>query len=354
MRILAINPGSTSTKIAVYQEEEEIFRAVLEHSASDLAPFSTISSQYPMRRQAIYQILEENQLLAQGFAAVVGRGGMLPPLQAGAYQVNQAMLDYLLSVPPEREHASNLGALIAHDIAGSFQAPAYIYDCVAVDQFIDLARFSGFLGISRSSFCHTLNSRAMAFKLCQRIGKAYDQLNFLIAHLGGGISLSVHNQGRMIDIVSDDEGPFSPERCGRVPAKMLAAFCFHSGLSEKEIMQNIRGKGGFYALMRTTDAREIEELAQRGNEKARLCYEAMAYQIAKGLGELATTVNGRVDHIILTGGLAKSSYLTGMIIPRVSFIAPVEVMPGENELESLALGVLRVLRGQEGSHHFGT
>jgi len=346
MKILAVNPGSTSTKIAVYEGKSEIFKKNLEHSSEKIDQYSKIIDQFSMRKEEIIRSLADCGVSLNDLSAVVGRGGLLPPLKSGAYLVNECMMSTLRSNTIS-EHASNLGGLIAHSIAEPLGIPAYIYDPVSVDEMADIARISGLKEIPRRSFSHVLNSRAMAMKASDKIGKKYFGLNIIVAHLGGGITLSIHQNGKMIDIMDDDEGPFSPERSGRVSCKGLVELCYSGKYNKREMLKKLRGAGGLKDYLNTHDAQEVESMIASGNEDAKVIYDAMAYQIAKGIGELATVVNGKVDIIVITGGLAYSRQLTEWIRKRVSFIAPVDVIPGENELESLAYGAMRVLKGEE-------
>lgn len=350
-KILAINPGSTSTKIAVYENEEEKFRDTLEHSNLELSKYEKIVDQHQMRKEAVVSFLQKNDFDVKELSAVVGRGGLLPPVKSGAYQVNEDMVERLRN-RPIAEHASNLGAIIAYDIAKSLAIPAYIYDPVSVDELEEVARISGMPEIPRRSLIHALNMRAAAMRVAKMLNKSYHDLNLIVAHLGGGISMSVHQGAKMIEIVSDDEGPFSPERTGRVPCIQLAELCFSGKFTRQSMVKALRGKGGLVAYLGTNKTLEVEEMIKNGNKEAELIYYAMAYQIAKGIGELATVVKGTVDRIILTGGIAYSTMITGWIKERVEFIAPVEVIPGENELQSLAFGALRVLKGQETAYKY--
>ncbi|MCJ0223239.1 butyrate kinase [Clostridioides difficile] len=345
-RILAINPGSTSTKIAVYDGEEQILVKTIDHPAEEIAKYNTIQDQFEMRKEAVLNILKENSIDLKSLSAIVGRGGVLPPVKSGAYLVNEEMID-VLRHRPVLEHASNLGAVVAHAISEPLGINSYIYDSVAVDELIGVARISGLCGMDRSSAGHALNTRAMALKYAKDKGKDYKSLNLIVAHIGGGVSIYLHEKGRMVDMLSDDEGPFSPERSGRVPATKLVAACYSGQYSEREMTKKIRGKGGIVSYLNTVDAREVEKMIAEGNEEAKIIYEAMAYQLAKGIGELATVVDGKVDAIIITGGIAYSEMFTSMVKKKVEFIAPVEIMAGENELESLAFGTLRVLNGEE-------
>ncbi|WP_042679301.1 butyrate kinase [Anaerosalibacter massiliensis] len=350
-KILAINPGSTSTKIALYDNENEVFTETLEHPIDKIEKYDKTIDQFEMRKDLIISFLKENRYNIGNLSAVVGRGGMLPTVKSGAYIVNETMLD-VLSNRPVMEHASNLGAPIAYEIAKIAGVKAYIYDSVRTDELKDIARISGMPDIPRTSTCHVLNTRATAIKVAKKYGKKYQDMNFVIAHLGGGISLNVHEKGRIVDIISDDEGPFSPERAGRVPCRELIDLCFSGKYDKKTMQRKLRGNGGLKAYLNTVDAREVEKMIKNGDEKAKIIYESMAYQVAKGIGELATVIDGKVDVIILTGGIAYSDMMVSWIKKRVEFIAPVEIVPGENEMESLAYGTLRVLKGEEAAREY--
>lgn len=350
-KVLAINPGSTSTKIALYEDEKEIFCKTLDHPAEQIEKYENVTDQFDMRKGVVLSFLKQNGYEVKELAAVVGRGGMVPKVKSGAYKVNKTMVDRLKNNPVV-EHASNLGALIAYEIANSIGVPAYIYDSVRVDELEDIARISGMPDIPRTSTSHALNTRAMAMKVAKKYGKKYSDMNFIVAHLGGGISVNVHRKGQMIDIMADDEGPFSPERAGKVPCNALIDLCYSGKFDKKTMKKKLRGNGGLKAYLNTVDAREVEKMIESGDEKAKLVYEAMAYQVAKGIGELATVVEGKVDAIVITGGIAYSDMITNWIKKRVKFIAPVEIMPGENEMESLALGTLRVLKGEEEAREY--
>lgn len=349
MRILAINPGSTSTKIAVYEDSKELFKKSLEHTKADMAPFDKITDQFTMRMQAVIASLEEAEISVDSLSAVVGRGGFLTPVSSGAYYVDDEMIKFLKE-RPILEHAANLGAPIAYEIAKPLGIPAFIYDSVAVDEMTELAKVSGLSGVKRKSLSHALNKRATAIKCAHDMGLAYKEANFIVAHIGGGVTLSVHEKGRMVDLVSDDEGPFSPERTGRIPSKDLIAMCYQD--LESVVRKRLRGEGGLYSYLGTKNTLEVQDMIEQGDAHARLVYEGMAYHISKAIGELAVVVNGKVDAVILTGGIAYSKIFTDWIVERVTFIAPVKIYPGENELESLALGVLRVLKGEEEGHQF--
>jgi butyrate kinase len=350
-KILAINPGSTSTKISLYENEKEVFVETLRHSVEELSAFNSIPDQREFRKNKVLEFLKKNNFNIEEISAVVGRGGGLPPVKSGAYKVNEEMFD-LLTNRPLIEHASNLGGIIAYEIADDIKVDAYIYDSVAVDEMEPIAKVTGFPEVQRKSIMHALNMRACAIKAAKNLNKKYEECNFVIAHLGGGITMSVHKGGKMIDIISDDEGPFSPERSGRVPGLSMIDVCFSGEFSKTDMKRRVRGNGGLKAHLNTVDAIEVEKMIEAGDEKAKLLYEAMAYQIAKGIGELSTVLCGELDGIILTGGIAYSKLLTSWIIDRVKFISDVIVMPGENEMESLSLGILRVLNGEEAYNEF--
>ena len=342
-RVLAINPGSTSTKFAVYDGENQVFANTLNHSVEELSHFKSIMDQFGMR---IEKALKENNIELKSINAVVGRCGGLPPVKSGAYLINEEMIDRLTN-RPTLDHASNLGATISYSIANEIGVNSYIYDPVCVDESDDVAKVSGLKGLDRVCLTHALNTRAMAIKYAKMNNKNYKDLNLIVAHLGGGISLNIHEKGKMVDFVSDDEGPFSPERAGRLPAKILVDLCYSGKYTHEEMVKNVRGKGGIVSYLNTVDAREVEDRISKGDEYAKLIYDALALQVAKSIGELATVVNGDVDAIIITGGISYSKYMSESISKRVKFIAPVEILAGENELEALAFGALRVLKGEE-------
>lgn len=347
--ILAINPGSTSTKIGLYEDENLLFSHSLDHSVEEIQEFKTINDQYSMRYQAILGVLKEKNFDVKDLSCIVGRGGPVAPLSSGAYILDEVLVDKLKN-DPMTDHASLLGGIIAYEMAENLSIPSYIYDAVSTDELEDIARFSGMKEITRESLVHTLNMRASGIKVAKEMGKNYEDLNLIIAHLGGGLSFSVHRKGKMVDIISDDERAFSPERSGGVPSRALAKICYNNDFDH--VSKLLRGKGGLASYLETNDAREVEKMIEDGNEYAKDVYEAMAYQIAKGIGQLAPVVDGKVDSIIITGGMAYSEMLMNWIIKRVKFIAPVIIIPGENELESLAMGGLRVLRDEETAHNF--
>jgi butyrate kinase len=345
-KILAINPGSTSTKIAVYEDENVIFSKSISHSTGELENYKNVSEQFDMRKESVLNILEENDFNKENLDAIVGRGGILPPVKSGAYLINEVMVDRLKNRAIV-EHASNLGALIAYEISKNLGINSYIYDSVAVDELTDVARVLGFPEVERTCLSHALNSRAMAIKFAKDNNKDYKDMNLIVAHLGGGITIAAHEKGKMVDVVSDDEGPFSPERSGKIPVKKVVDMCFSGRYTHKDMLKKIRGKGGIWAHLNTVDIREVEDMIENNDEKAKLIYNALIYQVAKGIGELSTVLEGDVDAIILTGGIAYSKKLTEALSNRIKFIAPVHILAGENELEALSFGTLRILRGEE-------
>ncbi len=345
-KILAINPGSTSTKIAVYEDENLIFSENIEHSTKECAVVCELPDQMNSRLEIILDSLEKNNIDISSLNAVVGRGGLLPPVKAGGYIVNEAMKK-IINSGTLSPHAANLGALIADEIAAPLNIPAYIYDSVSSDEFKEIAKVTGIPEYKRKSQCHVLNSKAMGRKVAEKYNKKYSEINLIVAHLGGGISISIHEKGKIIDSIGDDSGPFSPERTGSLPLMHVIDMCYSGEYTKKDMIKKIRGLGGMKAHLDTHDCRKIEKMISDGNEYAKLIYEAEAYQIAKGIGELAPVLCGNIDYIVLTGGIAFSKLMTDMIKERVSFIAPVEIMPGEVEMEALAMGALRILRGEE-------
>jgi butyrate kinase len=344
--ILVVNPGSTNTKIAVYEDEKQVFVKILRHDRAALEALGGVIGQYVPRRDLILATLLENGFDPRDFSAVVGRGGLLPPVRSGAYEVNQAMLDQL-RYKPAGQHAANLGAPIAAAIAKIAGVRAYVYDPVSVDEMIPLVKVTGIPSISRQALSHSLNMRASALRYARERGRDYCTLSLIVAHLGGGSTLSLHHNGRIVDVISDDEGPFSPERAGGLPGFQLVDLTIRMGGDAGKMQAFLRGRAGLFAHFGTAEARDVEARIEQGDARAALVYEAMALNVAKNIGKLAVVVNGRADAIILTGGLVHSRRLSGWIADRVKFIAPVFLMPGENEMESLAHGALRVLKGEE-------
>lgn len=345
-RILAINPGSATTKIGIFEDGREAHAIILSHDLGELAGFARVSDQYEYRLSAIRNALASHGCNPDGFHAVVARGGMLGPVESGAYQVNDLMIETLRGAV--KEHASNLGAALAQELAGKSGAMALVYDAVTVDEMWDFARVTGIPGIERPSIGHVLNSRAVAREWADAQGLSYHQSRLIVAHLGGGITLSLHMEGRLVDMISDDEGSFSPERSGAIPGRQMIRHIFSGGLGEREALDTLQGtQAGLWGLTGTGDTREIEDRIASGDRKAAFYFEAMAFHVSGRIGQLAAEAAGKVDQIILTGGTAHSRRFTDWIGERVSFIAPVTVIPGERELQALAAGALRVLEGKE-------
>ena len=345
--ILAINPGATSTKYAVFEGEKILLKTTIEHQGSGLQNFERVFDQYQYRLNIITEGLAEAGISLESLDGVVGRGGLLKPLMGGTYAVNEIMVEDLKKA--ERgEHASNLGAVMAYNLAKELGIPAFIVDPVSVDEMAPEARLSGFPELPRVSMSHALNSKAVARTVAKEMGKEYHEVNFVVAHLGTGVSISPHQKGRMIDVNNaQEEGPFSPDRCGGLPAKALSKLCYSGKYTEQELMKRIMGSGGMYAYLGTKDIREAEKRAADGDGEASVVLDAMAYQVAKEIGAMSAVLAGDVDGIILTGGIAYSKRIVAAITNRVQFIAPIFVVPGEEELEALAQGAIRVLQGQE-------
>jgi butyrate kinase len=346
MRILVINPGSTSTKVAVYKDERPVLLRNIRHTAEELQQYPTSFDQLPLRQSKIVQTLEEEGIPFK-FDAIVGRGGLTHPIPAGVYRVNEQMLhDTRTAV---RQHVCNLGCHIAAALAAELDnCSAFIADPVIVDEMCPEARICGSPSMKRSSVWHALNQRATARRHALAIGRRYEELDLIVAHLGGGITIGVHHQGRTIDVNNglDGEGPFSPERAGTLPSADLIRMCFSGQYSEEELLRRVAGKAGLVAWLGTSDTREILDRIEAGDEKAKLIMDAMIYHIAKGIAAQAAVLCGRYDAILITGGLAHADYITSRLRERVSFIAPVHIYPGENEMEALAENALAVLRNQ--------
>ncbi len=348
--ILSINPGSTSLKIALYQNEQVLFHAQLPHSGRSPHSPGEITALCNEQASLVLDELQKRGYPPSVLSAVVGRGGLLPPVKTGGYQVSKELTDWLIHDAPIY-HASNLGALIADVIAQQQRIPAYIYDCVSSDEMVPFARVTGFPELTRRSFCHVLNARAAARIAAGRLNMRYEDLSAVVAHLGGGISISAHDHGKMIDVIPDDSFHFSPERAGGAPLSAFLDLCF-SGLAKTELIQKQRGNAGMAAHLGTADCLEVETRIAAGDGQARLVYEAMAYWVSKGIASLCAAMEGRQQAVVLTGALAQSDLFTGWIRKRVDFLAPVLIVAGENEMEALALGALRILRGEERAETF--
>lgn len=346
--LLAINPGSTSTKIAVFRNTKEIFLKNIKHSCEEIETFERITDQYEFRKNIILKELTDADIDVKSIQTVVGRGGLVKPIKSGVYEVNDALMNDL-KVGVLGQHASNLGGLIANDIARSIpNARAFIADPVVVDELEDIARVSGHPEFERISIFHALNQKAIARQHARAVAQTYEALNLIVAHLGGGISVGAHCQGRVVDVnqALDGDGPFSPERTGSLPVGALVKMCFSGKYTEKQIKKMITGKGGLVAYLGTNDAYEVEKRALAGDEKARLIYEAMAYQVAKEIGAMSTVLKGKVDAILLTGGIAYGKPFVDNVTERIRHISPVYVYPGEDEMRALAMNGLMVMKGE--------
>ncbi|PKR78937.1 butyrate kinase [Halalkalibacillus sediminis] len=352
-RILVINPGSTSTKIAVFENDQVLFEQTIRHSTEDLQPYSNIIDQYSFRKQVILDLLDHEGFSLSKLDAVCGRGGLLRPIEGGTYHVNKQMLEDLKS-GYNGEHASNLGGIIANEIGESLNIPSYIVDPVVVDEMDELARVSGLPQLPRKSIFHALNQKAIARKVAQELGKSYEQVNLIVCHMGGGITVGCHKKGRVVDVNNglNGEGPFSPERAGTLPAGQLVDLCFSGEYSKEEIAKLLVGQGGLVAHLSTNDALEVEKRIVQNDSEAKKIYDVMGYQIGKEIGSASAVFAGEVDAIVLTGGLAYGKDFVENISERVKWIADIHVHPGENELQALAEGTLRVLRKEEQSKDY--
>lgn len=347
-RILAINPGSTSTKLSIFENEIERLQTGIAHPAHDLKQFKRIIDQAEFRMSLIRRFLEDNGIDLKSLQAVVGRGGLLKPIKSGVYRTSTAMLRDL-RIGRFGEHASNLGGILAHRIARQAGCRAYIADPVVVDEMDDIARVSGMPEIARKSIFHALNQKSAAREVARKIGRPYEKCNFIVAHMGGGISVGAHCRGTVVDVNNalDGDGPFSPERAGGLPVGQLVEMCFSGKYSMAEMKRKIAGMGGLVAYRGSNSFQELKAAMRSADKKAKLLYEAMAYQVGKEIAMHGATLKGRVDRIILTGGLAGDKNFVAKIKERVCHLAAVEVVPGEREMISLAQAVLAVLRNVE-------
>ena len=345
-RILAVNPGSTSTKIAVYENGDEILKENIPVDLDIISEYKCVLDQLEHRFDLIKRTLIDNGVKPDSFDAVVGRGGILAPMPSGTYLVTEEMTDYLKDAP-RGEHASNLGAFIAEKFAHMSGCEAYIVDPVSVDELTDVARISGAPEIKRSSLVHALNQKAVARKVAADLGKKYEDCRFVVAHLGTGITIGAHSSGKIVDVVgAKADGPFSPERAGGLPVGELVDLIFSGRYTKEDLKKKLLSGWGIVAYLGTRDIREVFKMAENDPE-ARIILEAFVYQIAKGVGELCTVLDGEIDAVILTGGMAHSDRLMEMLKKKIKFLAPIVIIPGENELEALYKGAERVLRKEE-------
>ena len=353
-KILAINPGSTSTKIAVFEDKTEKFITTIRHTAEEIQDFEKITDQFAFRKNIIISELEKAGIDVYSLNIIVGRGGLVKPIPSGVYEVNDALKKDLVECKLG-EHASNLGGLIAADIADEInkhfnnkEVKAVIVDPVVVDELQDVARISGHPLFERISIFHALNQKAIGREHARKLNKKYEELNLIIAHLGGGISVGAHQKGKVIDVNNalDGEGPFSPERSGSLPTGQLTKLCFSGKYTNKEIKEIIKGKGGLVGHLGTNSAYDVEMAAKAGDAKAILIQDAMSYQIAKEIGAMAAVLNGKVDGILITGGIAYNKDMIKYIDKMVGFIAPVTAYPGEDEMAALALNAYLVFTNE--------
>ncbi|MDL4841611.1 butyrate kinase [Aquibacillus rhizosphaerae] len=347
-RVLVINPSSTMTKIGVYDNEHCVFEKVVRHKLEDLSEYNRVMEQYNLRKSEILETLHDEGLNLSKINAVCGRGGLIRPIQGGTYLVNDYMLQDL-KMGYNGDHASNLGGIIAHEIAVGLNIKAYIVDPVVVDELEPIARISGVPEIQRKSIFHALNQKSVARQAASDLGKTYTEMNLIVAHMGGGITVGAHKQGKVVDVNNgfDGDGPFSPERAGTVPAGDLISLCYSGEYKREEILKKVVGHGGLMAYMKTNDLTQVERLMEHKSDIALQIYQAMAYQVAKEIGAMGVVLGGDVDGIVLTGGIAFHKNFVELISNRVKWIADVLTYPGENELQALAFGTLRVLKGEE-------
>jgi len=353
IKSLIINPGSTSTKIGVFEDETLLFEETLRHSTEEIAKYATIFDQKDFRKDIIVDLLKEKDFDINSLDMVVGRGGMLKPIPGGTYEVTDAVVEDL-KVGVSGQHASNLGGILAKEIGDQIGKPSYIVDPVVVDELCDVARVSGVPELPRTSIFHALNQKAVAKRYAKEVGKPYESLRLIVVHMGGGVSVGAHENGNVIDVFNalDGDGAFSPERAGAVPAGALIKMCFSGKYSQAEVYKKIVGNGGFNALLGTNDVREVNKMVDEGNKDAKLYRDAFVFQVAKDIGSMGAVLKGKVDQIILTGGIAYNKVVTDELEERCGFIAPVTVYPGEDELLALVQGGMRVLKGEEKAQQY--
>ena len=347
-KILIINPGSTSTKIGVYEDEKELLEETLRHSTEEIAKYDTIYDQREFRKEVILNVLKEKNFDIKTLDVVVGRGGMLKPIPGGTYAVSDKLVEDL-KVGVQGQHASNLGGILAKEIGDELNVPSFIVDPFVVDELTDVARYSGMPEIPRKSKFHALNQKAVAKRYGKESGIGYENLNLIVVHMGGGVSVGAHDHGKVVDVNNalDGDGAFSPERAGGVPAGDLVKMCFSGKYSEKEVYGKLVGNGGLNAYANTNDMRDVLKLMAEGDKKAKEIFDAFIYQVSKDIGAMATVLKGKVDKIILTGGIAYSDVVDNALKERTGWIADFKVYGGEDELLALAQGAIRVLNGEE-------
>ena len=348
IKSLIINPGSTSTKIGVFEDETLLFEETLRHSTEEIASYASIVDQKDFRKNIIVNLLQEKDFDIHSLNVIVGRGGMLKPISGGTYPVtDELMADLKTGV--QGQHASNLGGILAREIADSIGVPSYIVDPVVVDELMPEARYSGVPELPRVSIFHALNQKAVAKRYAKETGKPYDSLNLVVVHMGGGVSVGAHRKGRVIDVFNalDGDGAFSPERAGGVPSGALIKMCFSGEYTQAQVYKKIVGNGGFNAYLGTNDMRNVGKMVDEGNAEAKTIRDAFILQVAKDMGSMACVLEGNVDQIIITGGIAYDNDVVSALKEKAGWIAPVTVYPGEDELLALAQGALRVMNGEE-------
>jgi len=352
IRVLSINPGSTSTKIAVYDNDERVFQENIKHSTEELARFQKLTDQFDVRQAVILKVLKEKNIELKSLDGVIGRGGLLKPMEGGTYIIGDRMIEDL-HIGIQGEHASNLGGLIANSIAKTLGIKAFIADPVVVDELADIARISGHPLFPRKSIFHALNQKAIARLYCDDKKLDYKKVNLIVAHMGGGVSVGLHSNGRVVDVNNalDGDGPFAPERSGSLPMGSIIKACFSGKYTEADMKKVITGKGGLVAYFGTNDFIELENRAKNEKE-VQLAIDAFCYQISKEIGALSTITSGKIDAILLTGGIAHGKEIVEYIKEKVGFIAPVHAYPGEDEMWALACAALRVLNGKESAKEY--
>ena len=348
IKSLIINPGSTSTKIGVFEDETLLFEETLRHSTEEIAQYASIVDQKDFRKEIITNLLKSKDFDINSLGMVVGRGGMLKPIPGGTYAVTDDLL-HDLKIGKQGQHASNLGGILAREIADSIGVPSFIVDPVVVDEMCDIARYSGVPELPRTSVFHALNQKAVAKRYAKETGKAYDSLNLIVVHMGGGVSVGAHLNGRIIDVFNalDGDGAFSPERAGGAPVGALIKMCFSGEYTEKEVYKKFVGNGGFNAYLGTNDMRDVEKMVNEGDAKATEIRDAFIFQVSKDIGSMAAVLNGKVDQIVVTGGIAYDKGVVAGLRERCEWIAPFTIYPGEDELLALVQGGLRVVNGEE-------
>lgn len=344
--ILTINPGSTSTKIALFKDNELEFEQVLRHPAEELNQFNKLIDQYEYRKEKIINFLEEKNIALTDLHAISCRGGLIGPIPSGTYTINDSLFTRLST---DVVHASNLAGIIGYNLSKELDIPAYITDPVTVDEMAPIAKVTGIPGIERKSKFHALNQKAIARRAAKQLNKKYDESNFIVIHIGGGISIGAHDKGKVVDVnnVIDGDGPMAPTRAGSIPVEAVVDLCFSGKFTRSELKEYVSQRAGLTDYLGTSDVRDVQEMMEQGNEEAKMLYEAMAYQICKNVGAMATVLKGKIDAIVVTGGVAYSKQFIRLLKERIDFLGEVIVIPGEEEMLALAEGALRVLSGEE-------